>query len=726
MNGETLGQRALTFLFRSVTSEWEVALEERPSRFFNSQLIALCVMSVVVLLLPLDGRRIVVSGILVSVVVAQTLIKRLVPPQYFDGSILWVSVAGALLCATVIPNLVPAAAVVILGIATTAVRDIGRTCHLITLLAAVWLGIVTSITPTPNAYLAVLAMALNAPSLIEYAVWLASRDEIQRLRQQMLSNSGHALNWEYSPGEKRLLAIKGPLGELLGLTEKEALEWFNGTHFRSGNGGATWEALETESLVDLPHTDGSTKWFRNTAKMRIRADGEQILYGVAIDVTELEQARRREEERAQRDPLTGLANRDGFAHFLESAGNGGRAVLVLDLDRFKDVNDSLGHLIGDKLIASVANRLMTFAAHNLCIARLGGDEFALAVVAADLETVNTTAERLALEIDAALKQPFAVGGAILNTSVSIGIASETDLEWTELLRRSDGAMYAAKRAGEGHRWFDESADAEFVDGVLRRAELQHGLEDQIVLHYQPVYDAGTRDIVSVEALARWEHPEHGLLGPSDFLPLIDAGELAARFDRQVLKNAIEAASTLATGPGDISVAANLRPTSLWRPELLDEIRSLLSAKPRAHGRLVLEVTEGLLDDPERMLPSMKELRTMGVRVALDDFGTGASSLIRLRALPFDFIKIDRSFVSGVPDNPTDTTIVKSTIDLARDLGMRTVAEGVESLTTADTLTQLGCDQLQGWAFAKAMPLDQLIGLLESSKADGETSTRSYS
>ena len=284
-------------------------------------------------------------------------------------------------------------------------------------------------------------------------------------------------------------------------------------------------------------------------------------------------------------------------------------------------------------------------------------------------------------------------------------------------------MYDAKRNNSGYTWYDHVADDNAADQLRLRGRLSRHLEDEIVLHYQPVVSADTHQMVGVEALARWMHPKRGLLAPDTFLPLVENSAMTPRFDRHVLKTAVEAASQLACSAEDITVSANLWPRSLWSPQLLGELRELLARHPLARERLVLEVTEqGLLADFSRSLPVLESLRDMGVRLSLDDFGTGGSSLIRLRSLPFDEIKIDRSFVSGVPGDDTDATIVKSTIELAEALGMRTVAEGVETLEQAALLSDMGCCSLQGWAFAAAMPLEELLATWVDVPARGLTST----
>ena len=460
----------------------------------------------------------------------------------------------------------------------------------------------------------------------------------------------------------------------------------------------------------MPHVDGTIRWFKVNGLMRTRADGAEILSGVSVDITDIELARRHEKQRAEHDALTGLANRAGLAKFLDDeAHRVGRAVLVADIDRFKDINDTLGHLVGDRLISAAAARLDRLTSHNRLVARLGGDEFAIAVVGDSFEQVDAEAEAIAVEVSRVLNDGFSVQDIELHISASIGIASGSDLDWPELLRRADGSMYEAKREASRYKWYDRDTDDDAIGQLRMQADLTKGLEDEIELHYQPVVCADSQQIIGVEALARWFNAERGQVFPDTFLPIIEKSGMMSRFDVHVLSTAVAAASEIAITDRPITVSVNLSPRSLLSPKLLVQLRELLAEHPLARERIVVEVTEqGLTNDFSRSLPVLESLRELGVRLSLDDFGTGGSSLIRLRSLPFDEIKIDRSFVNGVPGDGIDATIVKSTIELAGALGMSTVAEGVETLDQATALAAMGCTKLQGWAFSKAMPLDELF------------------
>lgn len=689
---------------------WTFTRAEIPRKFHITRTIAIIVLAVVALFLPVGEQRLWVSATLfISGVVLHTVYKK-IPSRNLEGSTQWVILTTIVTCSAFAPVLLTS------GMIATAAAISGRSHIFSRRLNYTWLGLAASailviglVSSPPFWHATMIVLLASCPGAIELGDWLSKRDLIQRRRVSMLSELGQAVTWERDLDNDVVLSLSGPVQELLGMNEEAVVGQLNLDNNTTAM--AKYRAEGDEWITKFRHADGSPRWFRVSGRRRTRADGATIQYGVAVDITELEVARRHEQDRAEHDDLTGLPNRFGLAQFLDDESDRvGRAVLVADMDRFKQINDTLGHLVGDGLIAAAASRLGQLATRERLVARLGGDEFAIAVVGDTAEAVDAEAETLALEITEILAQPFAVQDMELRVSVSTGIASGADLDWTELLRRADGAMYDAKRAGEGgHQWYDHASDDNAVEQLRMQSQLNKSLEDEIVLHYQPVVSATTHELVGVEALARWMHPELGLLCPDKFLTIIDNTGMTARFDRHILRTAVEAASELAASGRQINVSANLSPRSLWSPQLLVELRELLARHPLAHDRLVLEVTEqGLLTDFSRSLPILESLRDMGVRLSLDDFGTGGSSLIRLRSLPFDEIKIDRSFVNGVPGDGVDATIVESTIQLAAALGMNTVAEGVESMEQASALHEMGCRRLQGWAFAKAMPLDELV------------------
>ena len=425
-----------------------------------------------------------------------------------------------------------------------------------------------------------------------------------------------------------------------------------------------------------------------------------------------EQRRSREELRhmAQHDSLTGLANRSLFNRRLSEAlaGEGSVAVLLLDLDHFKEVNDTLGHPVGDAVLQGTASRLRQCADAGHTVARLGGDEFAVIVTGyADVAEVRT----LARSIIAAANRPHEVSGetALVGASAGISLSGTRDPE--RLLKEADIALYAAKgEARGGFRIFEPAMEAGLNERQALRADLRVGLElRQFELHYQPIVDLKRGLISGFEALLRWRHPRHGLVSPEIFIPLAEETGLILAIGNWALHTACAEA---ATWPGDISVAINLSTRQFRDNNLVDIIEHALDRSGLPHSRLELEITETvLLKDSHANLITLRRLRESGIRIALDDFGTGYSSLGYLQRFPFSKIKIDRSFTSGLPQSEESQAIVRSVIGLGRALGMRVTAEGVENADQLDWIRS-GCDEAQGYFLSRPVPPDMVPALIE--------------
>jgi len=445
--------------------------------------------------------------------------------------------------------------------------------------------------------------------------------------------------------------------------------------------------------------------------------GDQAVRGLLLtlrDVSERRQLERALTRQAFTDQLTGLPNRallhDRTQQAIRLAGRQGltAALLLLDLDRFKEVNDTLGHHHGDLLLQQVAERLQGSLRDSDTAARLGGDEFA--VLLPQITSVQA-ATAVADKLRAAIEAPFAVDGLTLDVDASIGVAAYPDhaTDANQLLQRADVAMYAAKATHAGYTVYDPTLDQHNprrlgLLGQLRRA-LAAG---ELVVHYQPKADARSARILGVEALVRWQHPEHGLLGPGEFIPLAETTGLIRPLTSYVLQVALRQCRTWLDAGRDLSVAVNLSTRCLLDLTLPDQITQLLENTAVAPERLVLEITESaIMTDPTRALEILNRLHTLGVRLAIDDFGTGYSSMAYLKSLPVDELKVDRSFVKHLRDNQNDAVIVRSTVDLGHNLGLQVVAEGVEDQATWQELATLGCDTVQGYYLAKPMPAAEL-------------------
>jgi diguanylate cyclase (GGDEF)-like protein len=414
---------------------------------------------------------------------------------------------------------------------------------------------------------------------------------------------------------------------------------------------------------------------------------------------------------AAHDALTGLPNRATLQrelnHLLERPVPNRIAVMIMDLDGFKQINDTLGHHRGDALLQQVALRLPAAVPPGALVARLGGDEFG--IVVPDVSSPEQVLEmgRAVLQL---LAEPLTLDGLLLEVNASIGVALAPDhaADVATLLRRADMAMYHAKSTLRGVAMFDAAASQPDSPAQLALVgELRRGItEGELRLYVQPKADANTGDVVSVEALVRWQHPQHGLIMPDEFIPIAERNGLIKGLTAVVLRNAIVAATGWDAAGTHLPIAVNLSPRGMLDPHLPAEIARLLVELNSRPALLTLELTESsMMIDPARVATLMQELHEMGVRLAIDDFGTGYSSLSSLRKLPLDEIKIDKSFVMGIEDNGDDEKIVRSIVDLGTNLGLDVVAEGVENSRIWQMLRRMGCTQIQGYYLSRPMPID---------------------
>ncbi len=417
------------------------------------------------------------------------------------------------------------------------------------------------------------------------------------------------------------------------------------------------------------------------------------------------QAARRHHE-AMHDRLTGLINRQRFCEIVDeriAAREPRLAILLLDLDRFKDVNDALGHTYGDRMLQQVAMRLAAEVPHPSLIARLGGDEFAVLLAPAVSERDALAAAR---RVATALRGPFEVEGVALDGEASIGVVMypEDGGDSDTLLQRGDVAMYRAKDRQVGYARYSRADDHHSPARLGLMAELRGAIEGgQLVLHYQPKIDLRSGQVCGSEALVRWEHPELGLLLPAAFLPLAESTSMIRPLTSCVLAEALADVSAWQENGLDLGVAVNVSARCLLDPTFPATVRELLAGAGVRPARLSLELTESaIMADPTLTASILEELHRMGVVLSIDDFGTGYSSLSYLQQLPVEELKIDRSFVAAMAEE-TSAVIVRSTIDLGRNLGLRVVAEGVENDDILAQLRELGCPVAQGFAISRPLP-----------------------
>ncbi|MER7395639.1 bifunctional diguanylate cyclase/phosphodiesterase [Streptomyces sp. NPDC000151] len=443
---------------------------------------------------------------------------------------------------------------------------------------------------------------------------------------------------------------------------------------------------------------------------------------IALDST-LWIARARAEEQL-RDPLTGLPNRQWLLERTWSALDdaervGARAALVLiDLDRFRSVNDTLGHLAGDRLLLQIAERLRQALPRGAEAARLGGDEFAVLLPTADS---LTSAQRVARSLVAALGSPLDLDGLTLVLEASAGVAVYPDhaLDAEGLLRRADVAMYQAKRDRSGVEVYEAKRDGNTPDRLGLLGDLRRALDaGEVELHYQPKvrFDG---QVAGLEALVRWVHPDRGRVPPDEFIAIAESSGLMPRLTEYVLETALGQVARWRADGLEVPVAVNVSPRDVHTPGFAGAVAARLARHQVPPGALQLEITEHvLLEDPQRAADTLNGLTGHGVKMSLDDFGTGYSSLVHLRRLPVSELKIDRSFVARLAVDTEDAEIVRCTLDLAHSLGLLVVAEGVEDDETWERLRDLGCDAVQGWLVAAAMPPDETTAWLRAREHGG--------
>jgi diguanylate cyclase (GGDEF)-like protein/PAS domain S-box-containing protein len=448
----------------------------------------------------------------------------------------------------------------------------------------------------------------------------------------------------------------------------------------------------------------------------------------AHDVTERKLLEQQLSHQTFHDPLTGLANRALFRDRVDHAiARGERtgssiALFLVDLDNFKLVNDGLGHSVGDRLLAAVAQRLRHELRPSDTIARLGGDEFAVLV---EDDVTELSASAVAERMVAAIRPMVTVDDEQVLTSASVGVSilkvqgadrpAESDAD--ELMRDADLAMYAAKSAG-GNRYaiFDPAMHADLLAEARRRSELEQAIgEGQFVVHYQPIVELSSARLVGVEALVRWNHPERGLIGPGAFIPLAEATGLIVPLGRWVLREACrQLARWRAAFPGaaDVYVSVNLSARQFQAPGLVDDVAAAIAEAGIPAGRLTLELTETLLmRDTAATVDALTALKALGLKLAVDDFGTGYSALGYLRSFPVDILKIDKLFVDGVATNHEDTALAQTIVQLGRTLNLQTLAEGIESADQSSQLEALGCTYGQGYLFARPTAPEEIEALL---------------
>ena len=473
----------------------------------------------------------------------------------------------------------------------------------------------------------------------------------------------------------------------------------------------------TISIISLLIMGGSISASMADKKLQSK---EHDLRRVNALLSQLDQARMSLQQVANYDALTNLINRRGFNQIfaeklIEHATDGGMmAVMFLDVDHFKRINDSLGHDAGDDLLKAIAERIRSATRADDVVARFGGDEFCILISLHNYDE----AEHLANRIMSKMKESIALAGRqmVMTTSIGISIYPQDGQTCDELLKHADLALYQSKGNGRNRlHFFSPNLKTKASLELQLEEELRNALRDQTGLQvfYQPIVDVRTGHVAKLEALVRWEHPVHGLMTPDRFLHVAEANGLIAALDNWVLRRACRDLSQLSgEGLDSLIIAVNCSALNLSRDDLIDEIQNALKDANVAPRRLELEVTENaLMGNISNTIGLLKQIRSLGVSLSIDDFGTGYSSLAYLKRLPLDTVKIDRSFIVDIPRSPQDMEIVQAIIVMAHTLHLKVVTEGVETSQQKDFLTQHGCDYLQGYLISRPLPLDQILSLV---------------
>jgi diguanylate cyclase (GGDEF)-like protein/PAS domain S-box-containing protein len=570
--------------------------------------------------------------------------------------------------------------------------------------------------------------AIRSTGTVQDITELKLAEEALRLYANVFEHSGEAIL--ITDSDKRILAVNPAFTRLTGYGIDE-IRGENPNILASGQTPAEtycamWTALEEAGywqgeVVDR-RKDGShyPKWLSISVVRDV--EGNISHYTASFtDITERKQAEAHISQLAYHDTLTGLLNRFSLNSQLEQALATARrerhamAVMFLDMDRFKTINDTLGHAVGDELLMEVAKRLRENVRDSDIVARLGGDEFV--VVLTEVEDA-TAAARLADKILQVLAQPYRIGESELHSTASIGLAFyPNDGEDGEtLMKNADAAMYHAKSQGRNNIQF---FTAEMNQAAVKRLKLDHDLRvavetKQFELHYQPQLDSRDGRIVGVEALVRWRHPHEGLISPAEFIPVAEETGIILPLGEWVLDEACrQLRAWRDDGLADVTMAVNLSAHQLRSPALLAQVAHALEKHGLPGVDLELEITESVaMHDPAASISQLKALRDLGVRLSIDDFGTGYSSLSYLKLLPIHTLKLDQSFVRDIESDSNDVAICTATIALAHNLGLAVVAEGVETEAQRLLLTSHQCDFLQGYLFSKPLPAEAALAFIK--------------
>ncbi|WP_397450875.1 phosphodiesterase DibA [Pseudomonas sp. NA-150] len=551
------------------------------------------------------------------------------------------------------------------------------------------------------------------------------KEDQERLRQAALVFDSTREGVLVTDHQGAIVHVNRAFMEITGYQQEEVLG-LNPSKFKSGRHGPGFYQAMFQSLQNSGQWSGEIWNRRKSGEIypqwqcirSLKDDLGAVSHYVAVfsDITAIKRSETELVLLAHYDPLTGLSNRLLFTERVSQGLTYGQthkrgcALLLIDLDHFKNINDSLGHNVGDQLLKSIAGRLETLIDNGMTLARLGGDEFA--VLAEGCQQVGQAAA-LAQRLIDGLKEPFVLDDHPLFISASVGISlfPNDAVNAEQLLRNADSALFKAKSNGrEGYALYTEELTSHAQLRVELDSELRRAIEsEELRVFYQPVHDLYSGRMLGVEALVRWQHPQRGLVSPGEFIPIAEQSGLIADLDAWVLKHACQQMCQWQAAGLDLDfIAVNVSSRLFSRGDLPQQVAQVLRETGLDPKHLELEVTESaVMEDPEMAIEQLHHLRELGLRLAIDDFGTGYSSLLRLKRMPVQKLKIDQGFVAGLPHDEDDVAIVRVIIALGQALGMRVLAEGIERSDQASFLLENHCQLGQGYLFGRPQPAEQL-------------------
>ena len=695
------------------------ATETRMRHRLTLRVIALGGLAVVALLFPAVGEnRFWLAALLLALTVVPVVLPRLVPQRHWMLSQSIFDVTSTVALIGFVPDVWAAGLVIVVCSPAASAALLGRRAYVVLEAGGLaGLGLAGLLTGAENWQVPLAVAVLMVPLVASYIDVFLAQEHTASGRLDDVANSSSAVFWEVDAATGGFLEMSGRVEEVLGyrpdelpddlpsiLVEDDRRIWWEKVLDNDDDNFV----LECRSMTG----SGDQVWLRLHVR-RVRVGGRFLLRGIAFDITELAKSHQEIRRRAETDHLTRLPNRFVLVRELKRRLAAGHevALCILDLDRFKDINDTLGHQAGDRYLEIMASRLDDAVDDGL-VARMGGDEFAVVTTATGLDEVVERANRLVALCGASVE----IAGIDFAGSASCGIAVAPVHGTTaeDLLRRADLAMYAAKRSGAGIHVFEFAADETKLSRLQLSGEAKTALATgQMRLWFQPKVDLATGHIVGAEGLLRWHHPERGVLMPAEFLDIVELSKHRKTLCETVLHQGIDFLARCPERPTPLSVAINISIRDLIDRDLSMLITTELARAGVDPERLILEITErDLMDDRTGFVHAADTIAATGVRLSIDDFGTGHSSLLRLHQLPVSELKIDRSFVARLTTDPQAEIIVETILELGRSLDHRVIAEGIEGMAEAEKLRSLGCPVGQGYLYSPAVPLEEFLVLLD--------------